>query len=105
MMVVPASNITVWLLSTNCRATSAIRRFGVPSQPVTIALPSLQEHQIRLQGCATYMPDDYARAIAIIQAGGVRAQDIVTARLPPERVAEAFVLSASGSQVKVLVTR
>jgi 2-desacetyl-2-hydroxyethyl bacteriochlorophyllide A dehydrogenase len=77
---------------------------GVPAKPLTVPVPSLQEYQIRLQGCATYMPDDYIRAIDIIQAGAASASDIITAQIPLERVAEAFALSATGTQVKVVLT-
>lgn len=78
---------------------------GVPAKPVVVPLPVLQDHQVRLQGSATYMPEDYARAVEIIQAGGAKASDIVTAQFPLERVADAFASSASGGEVKVVVTR
>lgn len=78
---------------------------GVPARAVTVPLPVLQDHQVRLQGSATYMPEDYERAIEIISAGGASAVDIVTARFPLERVADAFEASVSGSEVKVVVTR
>ena len=78
---------------------------GVPAQPVTVPLPEIQDRQIRIQGSATYLPEDYQRAIAIIESGGVSAADIVTAQFPLEQAADAFAASASGNEVKVLVTR
>jgi 2-desacetyl-2-hydroxyethyl bacteriochlorophyllide A dehydrogenase len=76
---------------------------GVPSGEVTVPLPVVQDHQIRIQGSATYLPEDYASSIALLRSGAVRAADIVTAVRPLDDVAEAFALSASGEQVKVLV--
>jgi threonine dehydrogenase-like Zn-dependent dehydrogenase len=77
---------------------------GVPAADVTIPLALVQDHQIRIQGSATYLPEDYAESIRLLQAGAVRAADIVTATRPMEKVAEAFDLSASGHHIKVLVT-
>lgn len=78
---------------------------GVPARPVVVPFPELQDHQVRLQGSATYMPEDYATAVEIIRAGGAKADDIVTARFPIEQVADAFAASVSGNEVKVVVTR
>lgn len=77
---------------------------GVPAADVTVPLPVIQDQQVRLQGSATYLAEDYAEAIEIIQAGKVRAEDFITAEFPLEQVAEAFALSSAGEQVKVLVT-
>ncbi|GMA87984.1 hypothetical protein GCM10025868_32340 [Angustibacter aerolatus] len=76
---------------------------GVPVGDVTIPLPIVQDHQIRIQGAATYLPEDYATSIAILQAGGVPVDEVVTATLPLDDVAEAFALSGTADQVKVLV--
>ena len=77
---------------------------GVPAAEVTIPLPIIQDHQIRIQGSATYLPQDYADSIALLESGAVRAEDFVTATRPLEQVAEAFELSTSGHHIKVLVT-
>ncbi|MEV7574711.1 zinc-binding dehydrogenase [Pseudarthrobacter sp. NPDC089323] len=78
---------------------------GVPAKPVTVALPELQDLQVRLQGSATYMPEDYEEAIKIIQAGNVTAEDFITSQFSFEDVAEAFRASAGGEEVKVVLTR
>jgi 2-desacetyl-2-hydroxyethyl bacteriochlorophyllide A dehydrogenase len=77
---------------------------GVPAAEVTVPLPIIQDHQIRIQGSATYLPQDYADSIALIDSGKVRAEDFVTATRPLEQVSEAFDLSLSGRHLKVLVT-
>jgi len=59
---------------------------GVPSRPVTVLLPEIQDLQVRIQGSATYQPDDYATATEIIQAGKVRVEDIITARFPSTKL-------------------
>lgn len=76
---------------------------GVPAADVTVPLPLVQDQQVRIQGSATYLSEDYREAIEIIAAGEVRVEDLVTATFPLDDVAEAFRASASGSEVKVLV--
>ena len=77
---------------------------GVPAQDVTVPLPVIQDHQIRIQGSATYLPADYEESVRLLSEGAVRAADFVTATRALPQVAEAFELAAAGTQVKVLVT-
>jgi threonine dehydrogenase-like Zn-dependent dehydrogenase len=42
---------------------------GVPSTDVLLPTIAVQDNQIRIQGCATYVPEDYAKAIEMLQAG------------------------------------
>jgi 2-desacetyl-2-hydroxyethyl bacteriochlorophyllide A dehydrogenase len=77
---------------------------GVPAAAVTVPLPVIQDHQIRIQGSATYLPEDYVESAALLRAGTIRKADFVTATRPLEAVAEAFELASSGQHVKVLVT-
>jgi 2-desacetyl-2-hydroxyethyl bacteriochlorophyllide A dehydrogenase len=77
---------------------------GVPARDVTVPLPMVQDHQIRIQGSATYLPGDYGESIGLLRRGAVRAADFVTATRPLDQVAEAFELASSGQHVKVLVT-
>lgn len=78
---------------------------GVPARPVTIPLPEVQDLQVRIQGSATYMPEDYATATEIIQSGAVTPGDFITSQYPLEEAAAAFAASAGGEEVKVVVTR
>ena len=39
---------------------------GVPAADVTIPLALVQDHQIRIQGSATYLPEDYAESIRLL---------------------------------------
>jgi 2-desacetyl-2-hydroxyethyl bacteriochlorophyllide A dehydrogenase len=77
---------------------------GVPAQPVTVPLPIIQDHQIRIQGSATYLPADFSESAELLRTGAVKAADFVTATRPLAQVAEAFALASSGNHVKVLVT-
>jgi 2-desacetyl-2-hydroxyethyl bacteriochlorophyllide A dehydrogenase len=77
---------------------------GVPAAPVTVPLPEIQDLQVRIQGSATYVREDVDAAIAMLTAGLVEEDAIVTARYPFGRVAEAFAEASSGRQVKVIVT-
>jgi threonine dehydrogenase-like Zn-dependent dehydrogenase len=77
---------------------------GVPASEVTVPLPIVQDHQIRIQGSATYLPVDYEESADLLRRAVVRTQDFVTATRPLAQVAEAFELASSGSHVKVLLT-
>src|SRR5712691_8145050 len=77
---------------------------GVPAREVTVPLPIVQDHQVRIQGSATYLPEDYRESAGLLGRGAVRTADFVTATRPLAEVAEAFELAASGQHVKVLVT-
>jgi 2-desacetyl-2-hydroxyethyl bacteriochlorophyllide A dehydrogenase len=77
---------------------------GVPARPVTVPLPIVQDHQIRIQGSATYLTEDFRESADLLGAGVVKAADFVTGTRPLDEVAEAFELASSGKHVKVLVT-
>jgi 2-desacetyl-2-hydroxyethyl bacteriochlorophyllide A dehydrogenase len=77
---------------------------GVPAGEVTVPLPLVQDHQIRIQGSATYLPEDYRDSVELLRRGAVKTADFVTATRPLAQVAEAFALASSGAHVKVLVT-
>ncbi|MGO1538447.1 MAG: zinc-dependent alcohol dehydrogenase [Leucobacter sp.] len=77
---------------------------GVPAKPVTVPLPQIQDHQLRIQGSATYMPEDYVTSIEMIRAGHVRVEDMITSSYSLNEVAEAFAASAGGEEVKVVIT-
>ena len=77
---------------------------GVPSGDVEVPLALIQDQQVRVQGSATYLPEDIAVATAMVAAGEVRAADLVTAQFPFAEVAQAFAASASGAHVKVVLT-
>jgi 2-desacetyl-2-hydroxyethyl bacteriochlorophyllide A dehydrogenase len=55
---------------------------GVPTCKIEIDLPKMQDHQIGVQGTATYLTEDYDTAIEIIESGAVRPEDFVTRMFP-----------------------
>ena len=57
---------------------------GVPPAEVTIPLAIVQDHQIRIQGSATYLART-TKSIRLLHVGAVRASDIVTACRPLEQ--------------------
>jgi 2-desacetyl-2-hydroxyethyl bacteriochlorophyllide A dehydrogenase len=76
---------------------------GVPAGDVQIPLPIIQDSQLRIQGSATYLPEDYADAIELLRAGAVTADDFVTTVRPLAEAAGAFDDAANGSNIKVLI--
>jgi threonine dehydrogenase-like Zn-dependent dehydrogenase len=76
---------------------------GVPSRDVTVPLVVMQDQQVRVQGSATYLPEDFEEAIELLRSRTVRAEDIVTGEFPLDRASAAFDASVSGDHIKVLV--
>lgn len=70
---------------------------------MNIQLPAIQDQQLKIQGCATYVAHDIDQAIELIGEGIIPVNDIITATVDLEEAATAFVLSASGSHLKVLI--
>ena len=77
---------------------------GVPASEVNVPLPIVQDHQIRIQGSATYLSEDYGESVELLRRGAVKTADFVTATRPLAQAAEAFELASSGDHVKVLLT-
>ena len=77
---------------------------GVPAGPVSVPLPDLQDQQVRVQGSAVYLPEDYTEAIGLLAEGVVRPADFITARYPLGEAGAAFGAAASGQQIKVVLT-
>lgn len=77
---------------------------GVPSRPVEIDLPTVQDRQIAVLGSATYVLEDYEAAIEIIRSGAVDPAVMLSSRFPYTRTQEAFDLASTGTEIKVVVT-
>ena len=77
---------------------------GVPAGDVSVPLHLIQDSQIRVQGSATYLPEDYADAIALLRDGVVTAAEFVTAVHPLDEAAAAFADADGGAHIKVLIT-
>ena len=76
---------------------------GVPSADFELPMRIIQDQQVRIQGSATYVPQDYATSIAMIQAGAVRAEDFITGQFPLDQAEQAFAASTSGEHIKVVI--
>nr|WP_296068475.1 zinc-binding dehydrogenase [uncultured Actinoplanes sp.] len=76
---------------------------GVPPAPVTVPLPMIQDSQLRIQGSATYLPDDFADAMRLLTTGSVSVDEMVTSLRPLAEAAEAFEDASSGEHIKVLI--
>jgi len=76
---------------------------GVAAAPVNIALQDIQDKQIRIQGSAMYTREDYAESMALISGEHIQAEEIVTAMVSLDDVADAFRLAKESDQVKVII--
>ena len=77
---------------------------GVPPSAVTVALPLIQDAQLRVQGSATYLPADFTEAMRLLTSGAVDVSGMVTAVHPLAGAADAFADAASGRHLKVLLS-
>jgi L-iditol 2-dehydrogenase len=77
---------------------------GVPPGDVVVPLPTIQDSQLRIQGSATYLPEDFTAAMELLRAGSVSAADFVTTVRSLAHAAAAFADADSGRQVKVLLS-
>ena len=77
---------------------------GVPPGEVSVPLHTIQDSQLRIQGSATYLPEDFDEAIALLRRGVVSAADFVTAAHPLDDAAAAFRDAERGDHIKVLLT-
>jgi 2-desacetyl-2-hydroxyethyl bacteriochlorophyllide A dehydrogenase len=76
---------------------------GVPAKDVVLPAVAVQDNQIRIQGCATYVPQDYATAMEMLRSGAVDPNVMVTAQFPLAEASAAFAASSSGKEIKVLI--
>ena len=60
---------------------------GVPPADVTIPLPLIQDAQLRIQGSATYLPDDFRESMRLLESGEVDVSEMVTAVHPLDEAA------------------
>jgi 2-desacetyl-2-hydroxyethyl bacteriochlorophyllide A dehydrogenase len=76
---------------------------GVPAADVVVPLPTIQDSQLRIQGSATYLPEDIAESIELLRTGVVSAAEFVTTVRPLADAAAAFADAGSGRHIKVLL--
>jgi len=104
------ADVTFDCVSTQASMTQAIAlaenggsiiTVGVAENDVTVALPIIQDREIRIAGSAMYVRTDVLRAISIMAGGAVPASELITATLPLSEGAQAFARAASGDEVKV----
>jgi len=76
---------------------------GVPASDFELPMRIVQDQQIRIQGSATYVPEDFATAMDMIRSGALDPDDFITAQYPLEQAEQAFDASSSGQHIKVLI--
>ncbi len=74
---------------------------GVPTGPVSLAMEYVQDREVRIQGSAMYVREDFVRAMDLVIAGAVTGDEIVTGSFPLDRAPEAFAAQAGTDHVKV----
>lgn len=78
---------------------------GVPTGERSVALPLVQDREVRIQGSAMYVREDVIRAMEIASSGALQAERIVTGRFGFPDAALAFEAAASTDHVKVQLYR
>lgn len=88
------------------RAAGSISQTGLHTRPASIDPMVLSERDITLRGTWCYPVTDWPRIIALIGAGRLDVEQVVSARIPMADIVEKgfeTLLSPTGDQVKVLV--
>jgi L-iditol 2-dehydrogenase len=74
---------------------------GVPTDPVQLDLPMVQDREICMQGALMYTSEDVVRAVELMRSGQIPVAEIVTATFPLTEARAAFDAALSGDHVKV----
>jgi L-iditol 2-dehydrogenase len=74
---------------------------GVPTGPVSLAMQYVQDREVRIQGSAMYVREDFVRAMELVISGAVAGDEIVTGTFRLDRAPEAFAALAGSDHVKV----
>jgi L-iditol 2-dehydrogenase len=74
---------------------------GLQLKPGTFVAPVA--HQLTIVGANGSSPDHNKRALAMIASGEVPVNDLITVRLPLERVHDAIDTVAKGAAIKVTI--
>jgi L-iditol 2-dehydrogenase len=74
-----------------------------PGEPVPLDLGSAFFREVRLESTYSAGPFDTRDALSMLLGGAVRAEGVVTHRLPLAEVGEAFRLARSGEATKVVI--
>jgi L-iditol 2-dehydrogenase len=69
-----------------------------------IRLDLLQDREIRIEGTLMYTAQDFRTAMALITAGAVDTDELITATFPLEEALAAFTAALDPAHVKVLIT-
>jgi 2-desacetyl-2-hydroxyethyl bacteriochlorophyllide A dehydrogenase len=77
---------------------------GIAQGNVSVPLDLIQDREVALTGCAMYVGDDFRDSVALIEAGIVPVDELVTATFDLNDAARAFALARQGEQVKVHLT-
>ncbi|WP_170216010.1 zinc-dependent alcohol dehydrogenase [Asanoa ferruginea] len=73
---------------------------GVGHGPLTVAIETVQDQEVRIAGSAMYTPADFARAESLI-AGGVPVERLITAVHPLSEAVAALRAATTGDEVKI----
>jgi L-iditol 2-dehydrogenase len=73
---------------------------GVGHGPLTVAIETLQDQEVRVAGSAMYTPADFARAESLI-AAGLPVERLISAVHPLSEAVAALRAAATGNEVKI----
>ena len=85
------------------RRSGSLMIVGVPPRTFNVALPLVQDWEIRIQGCAAYTGADIENALEIAKEGLLPTEAIVTERYSLQDANAAFEAASKNSSGKVLV--
>jgi 2-desacetyl-2-hydroxyethyl bacteriochlorophyllide A dehydrogenase len=78
--------------------------FGAYEGPVTANLMPLINKQAKIQGSMGYAATELQQALALMAAGKIDREKLISDQLPLDRIVDAFETQGNGSAIKVMVT-
>ena len=72
-------------------------------RPLEVDMPTVQDHEIRVQGCAAYTGEDFVTAISLAASGAVPVAELVDTVSSLDEVEDAFARAARPDCGKVLI--
>src|SRR5690606_17035435 len=86
------------------RPLGSYTQVGHFGKEITIPFDPIAFRQIRLAGSVGYTADSWRRALAILEQGRVRLDDLITHRLPLQEWQQGFDLCERREALKVVLS-
>lgn len=89
--------------TTHAKVRGRVVMVAIYAKPVPVDLPRVFWRELEILGARVYERPDFERAVALIAAGEIPSEELISARVPLAETYQAFTTLESGGAMKVLV--